>query len=131
MLVLLIVFMITAPMLAAGMQVELPRASAAQPLEPKEPIVITVQKDGALFIGDQEVGRGQIAQAVSARAGEDRNRAIHLRGDREVAYGEMVAVMDQLAAGGFLKVALLANSRGQQAGSAPSPAAAEADNAAK
>lgn len=113
MLVLLIVFMITAPMLAAGMHVELPSASAAQPLDPKEPVIITLHKDGSLFLGDSQVQREQIAQTLQAKYGDDRSRSIHLRGDRDVPYGEMVAVIDQLAVGGFVKVSLLANAQMQ------------------
>ena len=109
MLVLLIVFMITAPMLAAGMRVDLPQAKSAQPLNPKEPVIITVRKDGKLFLGQEELLPGQVADAVRARLGDDRERAIHLRGDRDVVYGDIVAIVDQLAASGFLKVALLAN----------------------
>jgi biopolymer transport protein ExbD/biopolymer transport protein TolR len=123
MLVLLIVFMITAPMLAAGMRVDLPQAKSAQPVDPKEPVIITVQKDGKLFLGRDEVAPGQVAAAVRAKLGADRDRAIHLRGDREAAYGEMVAVMDQLSASGFVKVALIANARMQQGVTAPAPAA--------
>jgi biopolymer transport protein TolR len=119
MLVLLIVFMITAPMLAAGMHVELPRASAAQPLDPKEPVVITVRKDGTLYLGDAPVARNQVAQAVMTKFGDDRTRPIHLRGDREVPYGDMVALMDQLAANGFVKVALLANSQSENPAEKP------------
>jgi biopolymer transport protein ExbD/biopolymer transport protein TolR len=111
MLVLLIVFMITAPMLAAGMKVELPKAAAAQPLDPKEPVVITVQKDGRLFVGREETSSESLVGTLEADLGTDRDRVIHLRGDRDVAYGEMVEIMDRLAAGGFSKVALLANSR--------------------
>ena len=117
MLVLLIVFMITAPMLAAGMKVELPQANAAQPLDPKEPVVITLQKDGKLFIGKDEITREGIVQAVREKLGAEQDRAIHLRGDRDVAYGEMVTLMDKLAANGFVKVALLANAG--SAGEAP------------
>ena len=112
MLVLLIVFMITAPMLAAGMRVDLPQAKSAQPLNPKEPVIITVRKDGKLFLGQEELSPGQVADAVRTRLGDDRERAIHLRGDRDVVYGDIVAIVDQLAANGFLKVALLANARG-------------------
>lgn len=108
-LVLLIVFMITAPMLAAGMKVELPQAQAIEPLDPKEPVVITVQKDGKLFLGRNEVARETIVAKLRETVGDDRARAIHLRGDRDVAYGEMVSVMDRLAASGFVKIALLAN----------------------
>jgi biopolymer transport protein ExbD/biopolymer transport protein TolR len=113
MLVLLIVFMITAPMLAAGMKVELPKANAAQPLDPKEPVVVTVQKDGKLYLGRDEIARDGLVQALRDKLGSERERAIHLRGDRDVAYGEVVALMDKLAASGFTRVALLANSRGE------------------
>jgi biopolymer transport protein ExbD/biopolymer transport protein TolR len=113
MLVLLIVFMITAPMLAAGMKVELPQAKAAQPLDPKEPVIVTVRKDGKVFIGQVEASADTIAAAVRDKTGNDRERAIHLRGDRDVVYGVVVGVLDQLAAAGFVKVALLASSRGK------------------
>jgi biopolymer transport protein TolR len=122
MLVLLIVFMITAPMLAAGMRVDLPQAKSAQPVDPKEPVIITVQKDGKLFLGRDEIAAGQVAQTLRAKLGADRDRAIHLRGDRDVVYGEVVAVMDQLAANGFVKVALIANARGTQGAAAPAQA---------
>lgn len=109
MLVLLIVFMVTAPMLAAGMKVELPQAKTAEPMEPKQPIILTVQRDGALFLGREAIDRDQVVDAVRRAAGDDRDRAVHLRGDRDVAYGEMVSVMDRLAAGGFGKIALIAS----------------------
>jgi biopolymer transport protein ExbD/biopolymer transport protein TolR len=115
MLVLLIVFMITAPMLAAGMKVELPKAQSAEPLDPKEPIVITFQKSGKLFIGRDEIAEDAMVAAVRARVGSDPDRAIHLRGDRDVAYGEMIELMDRLAASGFSKLALLATATGQAA----------------
>jgi biopolymer transport protein ExbD/biopolymer transport protein TolR len=115
MLVLLIVFMITAPMLAAGMKVELPTAQSAEPLDPKEPIVITFKRDGKLFIGQEEIAADAMVAAVRARADSNPDRAIHLRGDRDVAYGEMVGLMDRLAASGFRKLALLATATAQAA----------------
>lgn len=118
MLVLLIVFMITAPMLAAGMKVELPKANAAQPLDPRELVVLTVQKDGKVFLGRQELAREAIVPALRARLGGEGDRVIHLRGDRDVAYGEIVSLMDRLAANGFVKVALLANAQSEKRGPA-------------
>lgn len=110
MLVLLIVFMITAPMLSAGLKVDLPQARTAEPLDPKQPIVITVTKEGQLTVGDQTVAREDIAAEVRRLLnGEDRH--VHVRGDREVAYGEIVAVMDHLAANGIVKIALLATGK--------------------
>jgi biopolymer transport protein ExbD/biopolymer transport protein TolR len=111
MLVLLIVFMITAPMLAAGMNVELPKAAAAQPLEPKQPVIVTVSKDGKIFVGKDEVARDQLVAALRASVDGNRDRVVHVRGDRDARYGDIIAVMDQLASGGFGKVALLANAQ--------------------
>jgi biopolymer transport protein ExbD/biopolymer transport protein TolR len=111
MLVLLIVFMITAPLLAAGLRVDLPQAKAALPLDPKEPVVLTVARDGTLTLGSDPVARDALAGAILAKLAGD-SRAVHLRGDREVAYGEIVAVMDHLAANSITRIALMANSQG-------------------
>jgi biopolymer transport protein TolR len=113
MLVLLIVFMITAPMLAVGMRVDLPKAASAVPLEPKEPVIVTVAKQGKLFVGRDEVSRDLLLQSVRGKLGDDRGRQIYLRGDRDVAYGEIVAVMDQLALDGLSKFALVTIASGQ------------------
>jgi biopolymer transport protein ExbD/biopolymer transport protein TolR len=109
MLVLLIVFMITAPMLAAGMLVDLPKAKSARPLDPREPVIITIAKDGKLYVGRDEVSRAALTTAVRAKLGDDQNRQIYVRGDRDVIYGEIIAVMDQLALNGLVKMALVAN----------------------
>ena len=108
-LVLLIVFMITAPMLAAGMLVDLPKAKSARPLDPREPVIITIAKDGKLYVGRDEVSRATLTTAVRAKLGDDQNRQIYVRGDRDVIYGEIIAVMDQLALNGLVKMALVAN----------------------
>jgi biopolymer transport protein ExbD len=109
MLVLLIVFMITAPMLAAGMLVDLPKAKSARPLDPRAPVIVTIAKDGKLFVGRDEVSRATLAVAVRAKLGDDQNRQIYVRGDRDVIYGDIIAVMDQLALSGLVKMALVAN----------------------
>ena len=108
-LVLLIVFMITAPMLAAGMVIDLPKAKSARPLDPREPVIITIAKDGKLYVGRDEVSRAALTTAVRAKLGDDQNRQIYVRGDRDVIYGEIIAVMDQLALNGLVKMALVAN----------------------
>jgi biopolymer transport protein TolR len=108
-LVLLIVFMITAPMLAAGMLVDLPKAKSARPLDPREPVIITIAKDGKLYVGRDEVSRAALTAAVRAKLGDDQNRQIYVRGDRDVIYGDIISVMDQLALNGLVKMALVAN----------------------
>jgi biopolymer transport protein ExbD len=119
MLVLLIVFMITAPLLATGMRVNLPQAKSSEPLDPREPVVVTVAKDGRIYLGEDATPIEQLAGAVRARLGNDKDRAIQLRGDRDVVYGDMIAIMDRLAQVGLVKIALVANGRNEPA---PHPA---------
>lgn len=107
MLVLLVVFMITAPMLAAGLKVDLPGAAAAKPLAPEEPIVVSVRRDGSIGVGDEMVDLDGLVARLLARTGNDRDRTIRVRGDQEVAYREIMAVIDRLATGGFARVALV------------------------
>lgn len=125
MLVLLIVFMITAPLLATGMRVDLPQARAA-PVDPKEPVIITVRKDGATYLGAEELPRGDLSAAVRAKTGDNPATIIHLRGDREASYGEIVTVMDELARAGFVKIALITTTQGHPAEQPAVPASAAA-----
>jgi biopolymer transport protein TolR len=123
MLVLLIVFMITAPMLAAGMLIDLPKAKSARPLDPREPVIVTIGKDSKLYVGRDEVSRASLTAAVRAKLGDDQNRQIYVRGDRDVIYGEIIAVMDQLALNGLVKMALVASASSATAVPPPEPAA--------
>lgn len=111
MLVLLIVFMVTAPMLAAGIEINLPKARAARPLPPKEPVVVTVGRDGVLTLGTETVTREGLAGVVKARLGGDLTRAVQVRGDRDASYGDVVGVIDLLAAEGIARIALVAEAR--------------------
>jgi biopolymer transport protein TolR len=110
MLVLLIIFMVTAPMLASGVKVNLPAARTAVPLEAKEPVVVVVAKDGALSVGKDPVSQGELAAKVKARLG-DSNGVVQLRGDREASYGDVVSVMDELAANGVTRIAIVSSGR--------------------
>jgi biopolymer transport protein ExbD len=110
MLVLLIIFMVTAPMLAAGIKVNLPSAKTAQPLQTKEPVVVVVAKDGALSVGKDPVSPDDLAATVKARLGES-NGVVQLRGDRDASYGTVVSVMDDLAANGVTRIAIVSSGR--------------------
>ena len=110
MLVLLIIFMVTAPMLAAGIKVNLPSARTAQPLESKEPVVVVVAKDGAVSVGKDPVTRDELAATVKAKLG-DSNGVVQLRGDRDAAYGDVVSIMDDLAANGITRIAIVSGPR--------------------
>ncbi len=109
MLVLLIIFMVTAPMLASGMKVNLPQAKQVQPLDPKAPIIITVGKDSSLSLGNDPVERDKLVDAVHEKLGSDISQIIHLRGDKEAPYGDVVAIMDLLATNGLTHIAIVAD----------------------
>jgi biopolymer transport protein ExbD/biopolymer transport protein TolR len=111
MLVLLIVFMITAPMLAAGLKVDLPQAKQAQPLNPQDPVVVTVAKDGRLLLDNDEIAKDALIEAIRAKLGGDSARVLRLRGDKLAPYGDVIAVMDLLAANGLTHIALVADAR--------------------
>src|SRR5271163_5284486 len=80
MLVLLIIFMVTAPMLATGIKVNLPNARTAEPLESKDPIVVVVARDGTVSVGKDSVSRDALVAAVEAKLGQS-NGVVQLRGD--------------------------------------------------
>lgn len=107
MLVLLIVFMVAAPLSTVDVPVNLPTSSALPQERPAEPIWLTVTADGAWSIGDVEVAPEGLAAALMATSGGDRERTVLVRGDAALAYGDMMTVLDALREAGFLKVALV------------------------
>ena len=120
MLVLLIIFMVTAPMLATGTKVNLPSARTAQSLESKDPVVVVVARDGAVSVGKDSVSRDQLAATVRAKLGGS-NGVVQLRGDKEAAYGDVVSVMDDLAANGVTRIAIVSSGRRAAAPAEPAP----------
>ena len=111
MLVLLIVFMVTAPLLQVGVPVDLPRASAQQLPEDRTPLTVSIDQNGAIFIEDTEIAFEELIPRLSAiaqnRSGEETR--IYVRGDRELAYGRIMEVMAAINQSGFTKVALVAD----------------------
>ena len=111
MLVLLIIFMVTAPLLATGVKVDLPQAKAAKPLDPKEPVVVAIDRDGKVALGAEQVDRADLVARVKLKLGDDLHRTIHIRGDKDAAFGQIVALMDELAANGLVHLAIVTDSR--------------------
>ena len=107
MLVLLIVFMVTAPLLTTGVPVDLPRVNASGLPGQDEPLSITVQADGTVFLQDSEIGLDQLAPRLLAITGRNSDARIFVRGDRMVAYGDVMSVMALLQRSGFNRVALV------------------------
>ena len=107
MLVLLIIFMVAAPLATVDIAVELP-ASTAQPRQrPDKPLFLTVKPDLSLTLGDDVVARGSLGETLEQAAKGDHDARIFLRADKVVPYGEVMEVMNLLRGAGFLKVALV------------------------
>ena len=108
MLVLLVIFMITAPLLTQGVKVELPQASA-RPVDAqeREPLVVTVDRRGHYFLEDREIGRDALVTRVSAVLRVQPQTPVLIRGDRQAAYQDVVAAMTALQAAGAPSVGLV------------------------
>ena len=112
MLVLLIIFMVTAPLLTSGVPIELPDSSAEALPQEREPVTISVAPDGSVYLGDDLVTPEQLPTRLAAiRPADDGTLPqVNLRGDRALAYGQMMSVMGELNRAGFTSIALLTNS---------------------
>ena len=108
MLVLLIIFMVAAPLSTVDLPVDLPTASANPQKRPDKPIYVTIKADLAVAIGEMPVKRVDLVKTLDAAPGVDKDRRIFLRADRAVRYGEMMSVLEILRAGGYAKIALVA-----------------------
>ena len=107
MLVLLIIFMVAAPLATVDIQVNLPASNAEQQPRPDQPIYLTVKSDLSLALGNDAVGRDLLRGALDAAAHGDKDTRVFLRADKTVPYGEVIEVMNLLRAAGYLKVALV------------------------
>ncbi len=112
MLVLLIVFMVAAPLLTAGVPVDLPQSDAqAISDEDNKPIEITVTKENKIFIGETEVRDGNLINLLSAMTEGNEERRIYIRGDQALPYGKVMAVIGTVNGAGFKKVALISEAQ--------------------
>jgi biopolymer transport protein TolR len=108
MLVLLIIFMVTAPLLTVGVPLDLPKTSAAQLTQPKEPVVLSLDRAGDTFIGNDRVEAGDLKDRLSRLAAEDPDRIVYVRGDRTISYARLMDALGLVNSAGFTKVSLLA-----------------------
>src|SRR6195952_5054323 len=123
MLVLLIIFMVTAPLMTSGVSVDLPKTNA-QPLNSdSEPLTVTIKADGSIFLQEQTVDVSDIVAKLQAIAKNNPERRIFVRGDKDLAYGRIMEGMGTITQGVFTKVALLAEQT-----AARTPAAKPAPN---
>jgi biopolymer transport protein TolR len=108
MLVLLIIFMVTAPLMTSGVSVDLPKTDAKPLNTDSQPLTVTIDSAGKIFLQDQEVQIAELVTKLQAIAQNNQDRRIFVRGDKDLAYGRIMEVMGTITQGGFTKVALLA-----------------------
>jgi biopolymer transport protein TolR len=111
MLVLLIVFMVTAPLLTVSIPIELPRTEAKQSAAETEPLSITIKADGAVYLQETQVTIEELVPRLRAISREGYDRAIYIRGDANVNYGLMADVLARVSSGGFTKIQLVTDTR--------------------
>ena len=107
MLVLLIVFMVTAPLLTVGIPVDLPKVKANALTDQKEPLEITVKLDGSVYLGESLVKVENLIPRLNAITDLNTQARIYVRGDRVVAYGRIMEIMSLINSAGYVKVALV------------------------
>ena len=108
MLVLLVIFMVAAPLLSVGVPLDLPKSKAAVITHPKKPIILSLDKEGEIFLGDDQVAPDDLEARLAALAAEDPSRVVYVRGDRSVTYAELMHTLGLVNSAGFGKVSLVA-----------------------
>jgi biopolymer transport protein ExbD len=107
MLVLLIIFMVAAPLATVDVNVDLPTSTAQPQPRPDTPLYVTVQQDLSVSVGEDEVAHVNLEAALDRVTGSDKEARVFLRADKSVAYGDLMNVMNLLRIAGYLKIALV------------------------
>ena len=108
MLVLLVIFMVTAPLLTVGVPLDLPKATAEAITEPKPPVILSLNRAGEVFIGDERIDPGDLEGRLSGLAAEDATRIVFVRGDKTISYAQLMDALSLVNRAGFSKVSLVA-----------------------
>ena len=119
MLVLLIIFMISAPLLTAGVPVELPKTEAGAVQDQSEPLSVSIRADGAIFIGERLVAFTSFAPQLREMAGPDGKRPVFVRADGRASYAVVAQVMAALSTSGFTSINLITDTGGPSSGARP------------
>jgi biopolymer transport protein TolR len=108
MLVLLVIFMVTAPLMTVGVPVDLPQTQAPAINEPKEPLVITINAKGDVYLQNNQIDSKDLGPKLVAITNNNPNATIYVRGDRAIDYGRILQIMGVISSAGFTKVSLIA-----------------------
>jgi biopolymer transport protein ExbD len=120
MLVLLIIFMVAAPLASVNVKVDLP-PSVSKPAKVKDPVYVSLQAGNKLFIGDVQVRYAEFPERLVQASGNNYNRRIFIRADKTVQYKEVMRVMNMIQDAGFYQIALVAEDRAFSASKPPAP----------
>jgi biopolymer transport protein ExbD len=115
MLVLLVIFMVTAPLLVAGVPVQLPKNSAQRISQPNKPVIVTLAADGRLYIRDEQVDAGSLIPRLSALREGEGDAVVYLRADKAIPYGGVMELLGRLSASGYQRISLLSQAQDAQA----------------
>ena len=126
MLVLLIIFLVAAPLATVDVNVDLPVSNATPAKRPDQPVYVTVKPDLTLALGNEDIPAGTLAEVLARTTNGDREQRIFLRADAAVTYGDLMGVMNSLRETGYLKIALVGLEAAPAAASAATPAATPA-----
>lgn len=107
MLVLLVIFMITAPLLTVGVPVDLPKTNASAMNDKDDPLTVTVDDKGTLYLQESAIELTNLVPRLVAITGENPEARIYVRGDKNISYGQVMEVMGAISSAGFKKVALI------------------------
>jgi biopolymer transport protein ExbD len=108
MLVLLVIFMVTAPLLTVGVPLDLPKTRAAALTEPKPPVILSLNRRGEVYIGDEQVEPDALEVRLTELAAEDPSRIVYVRGDQTISYAQLMDALGIVNRAGFAKVSLVA-----------------------
>src|SRR5215469_5668317 len=114
MLVLLVIFMVTAPLLTVGVPLDLPKTQAAAISDPKPPVILSLNRVGEVFIGDERIDPGNLGQRLAGLAAEDPTRIVYVRGDQTISYAQLMEALGIVNRAGFAKVSLVAEASGSK-----------------
>lgn len=108
MLVLLVIFMVTAPIIQQGVQVNLPQATASPVADEADPLIVTVSQEGRVYLNDNEVTLPELRTKLRAIRNLDAGKAVYLRADRDVRYGSVVAAIGEIKGAGIERLGMMA-----------------------
>jgi biopolymer transport protein TolR len=107
MLVLLVIFMVTAPLLVAGVPVELPHTSATRLSQPRKPMIVSLAADGSLYIRDEQVSRDCLVPRLQMMHAQEGDAVVYVRADKRSPYGEVMDILGKVGESGYGRVSLL------------------------